>query len=245
MYRFYIEENQIGQEHIEVTGADVNHMVHVLRLEEGDWVVLCDQAGKDYVCRIADITKNSVFCHIEKVQDSGTELSGRIYLFQALPKQDKMEWIIRKAVELGVYAVVPVKTRRCVMKLNDEAKIKKKVDRWQEIARAAGKQSDRGIVPEIYAPVDFSEALSMASSLACNLFPYELAEGMERSRECMAEAAASASVGIFIGPEGGFEEEEVKRAVEAGCQVISLGKRILRTETAGLAVLSVLMFQMQ
>ena len=245
MYRFYIEENQIEQEHIEVTGADVNHMIHVLRLEKGDWVVLCDQAGKDYVCRIADVAKESVLCHIEKVQDSGTELPGRIYLFQALPKQDKMEWIIQKAVELGVYAVVPVKTRRCVVKLNEEAKIKKKVARWQEIARAAGKQSDRGIIPKVYAPMDFGQALSMASSMACNLLPYELAEGMEQSRECMAKAAASSSVGIFIGPEGGFEEEEVKQAVEAGCEIISLGKRILRTETAGLAVLSILIFQMQ
>lgn len=245
MYRFYIEENQIGQEYIEVTGADVRHMTHVLRLEKGDWVVLCDQAGKDYVCRIADTAKTSVLCHIEKVQDSGTELSSKIYLFQALPKQEKMEWIIQKAVELGVYAVVPIKTRRCVVKLNEEEKIKKKVARWQEIARAAGKQSDRGIIPEVYVPMDFGQALSMASSLECNLFPYELAEGMEQSRKRMADAAASASVGIFIGPEGGFEEDEVKQAVEAGCQVISLGRRILRTETAGIAVLSILMFQMQ
>lgn len=245
MYRFYIEENQIGQEYIEVTGADVRHMTHVLRLEKGDWVVLCDQAGKDYVCRIADTAKTSVLCHIEKVQDSGTELSSKIYLFQALPKQEKMEWIIQKAVELGVYAVVPIKTRRCVVKLNEEEKIKKKVARWQEIARAAGKQSDRGIIPEVYVPMDFGQALSMASCLECNLFPYELAEGMEQSRKRMADAAASASVGIFIGPEGGFEEDEVKQAVEAGCQIISLGRRILRTETAGIAVLSILMFQMQ
>lgn len=245
MYRFYIEENQIGQDHIVVTGSDVNHIANVLRMQTGEWVVLCDAKGKDYVCRIESCSKEEVLCHIEKVQDTVTELSGKIYLFQALPKQDKMEWIIQKAVELGVHQVIPVKTKRCVVKLSEEKKIQKKQKRWQEIAQAAAKQSDRGIIPEVKSPMTFAKALEYAKDLSYNLIPYELADGIEESRKIISEAATKDTIGIFIGPEGGFEEEEVKAAMEAGCKSITLGKRILRTETAGMTVMSILMFQMQ
>ena len=174
----------------------------------------------------------------------GTEFSHKVYLFQGLPKSDKMELIIQKAVELGAYEVIPVETRRCVVKL-DGKKAAKKVDRWQQIAESAAKQSKRMLIPEIHEVMTYKQALEFAKQLDVKLIPYELAKGMKETREILSEIKPGQSVGIFIGPEGGFEEEEVAKALEAGAHAITLGRRILRTETAGLAILSVLMFQLE
>lgn len=245
MYRFYIREEQIGADEIRIIGGDVNHIKNVLRLEAGDWVVACDGAGKDYVSRIQALEMDQVVLHVEKIQATGTELPAKITLFQGLPKKDKMELIIQKAVELGVYEIVPVMMKRCVVRLQEEKKIRKKQERWQAIAEAAAKQCDRGIIPVVHAPVSMEQAFDMAEGIEYNMIPYELQEGIETSREIVGEACRHASVGIFIGPEGGFEPEEVEQAVERQIHPLTLGRRILRTETAGMALLSILMFQMQ
>ena len=189
----------------------------------------CDGEGTDYVCRIQSLSPDDVTLSIEKKQESGTELDTRITLFQGIPKKDKMEFIIQKAVELGVYEIVPVMMKRCVVKLSEDKKIKKKTERWQAIAEAAAKQCDRGIIPVVHEPVTMGQAF----------------DGIQVSRQIVDEACAKESVGIFIGPEGGLEKDEVDRAVAIGAKPITLGKRILRTETAGMALLSIMMFQLQ
>lgn len=228
-----------------ISGGDVNHIKNVLRLEVGDWIVACDGNGTDYVSRIQSICSDEVVASIEKVQPTGTELPVRITLFQGMPKKDKLELIIQKAVELGACEIVPVMTKRTVVKLSEKKKINKRLERWQSIAYAAAKQCDRGIIPTVHKPVSYEEALAMADQLDYNVIPYELQTGMEEARKIVDQACKQRSLGIFIGPEGGFEPEEVERAMTRNIHPMTLGKRILRTETAGMALLSILMFQMQ
>ena len=236
MYRFYVSADQLAEKEVFISGGDVNHIKNVLRLEVGDWIVACDGNGTDYVSRIQSI---------EKVQPTGTELPVRITLFQGMPKKDKLELIIQKAVELGACEIVPVMTKRTVVKLSEEKKINKRLERWQSIAYAAAKQCDRGIIPTVHKPVSYEEALAMADQLDYNVILYELQTGMEEARKIVDQACKQRSLGIFIGPEGGFEPEEVERAMTRNIHPMTLGKRILRTETAGMALLSILMFQMQ
>ncbi len=241
MYRFFApEENLCGNE-MRITGDDVNHIKNVLRMTIGEKVVVSLGKGTDYICTIAELGEKEIQLTIEEEKPAITELPVEITLFQALPKSDKMELVIQKAIELGAARVVPVKTKRCVVKLDDK-KAAKKTARWQTIAEAAAKQSGRGIVPEIQDVISFSQALTMAESMDTVMIPYELCEDMASSVSVMTEAAKGKSIGIFIGPEGGFERQEVEEAISHGAKAISLGKRILRTETAGLATLSVLMF---
>ena len=155
-----------------------------------------------------------------------------------------MELIIQKAVELGAYEIIPVETKRCVVKL-DGKKAAKKVERWQQIAESAAKQSKRMLIPNVHQVLSFKEALKYAEAMDIRLIPYELAKGMQETKEILAAIEQGQSIGIFIGPEGGFEEKEVEAAISEGAKPITLGKRILRTETAGLAILSVLMFQLE
>ena len=245
MYRFYVDKSQIGEDNVVIEGSDVNHIKNVLRLEKGDWIIACDGEGKDYVSRISELSSQYVKADIEKVQDTDSELGCRMVLFQGLPKKEKMEFIIQKAVELGVAQIVPVMTKRCVVKIGDENKSKKKQERWQAIAEAAAKQSGRGVIPKVLEPVSLKNAFDIASTLEYNMIPYELQDGMNESREIVAQACTKKSVGIFIGPEGGFEKDEVDEAVARDIHPITLGKRILRTETAGMSLLSIMMFQMQ
>lgn len=245
MYRFYVSADQLAEKEVFISGGDVNHIKNVLRLEVGDWIVACDGNGTDYVSRIQSICSDEVVASIEKVQPTGTELPVRITLFQGMPKKDKLELIIQKSVELGACEIVPVMTKRTVVKLSEEKKINKRLERWQSIAYAAAKQCDRGIIPTVHKPVSYEEALAMADQLDYNVIPYELQTGMEEARKIVDQACKQRSLGIFIGPEGGFEPEEVERAMTRNIHPMTLGKRILRTETAGMALLSILMFQMQ
>ena len=245
MYRFYVSADQLAEKEVFISGGDVNHIKNVLRLEVGDWIVACDGNGTDYVSLIQSICSDEVVASIEKVQPTGTELPVRITLFQGMPKKDKLELIIQKAVELGACEIVPVMTKRTVVKLSEEKKINKRLERWQSIAYAAAKQCDRGIIPTVHKPVSYEEALAMADQLDYNVIPYELQTGMEEARKIVDQACKQRSLGIFIGPEGGFEPEEVERAMTRNIHPMTLGKRILRTETAGMALLSILMFQMQ
>ena len=245
MYRFYVSADQLAEKEVFISGGDVNHIKNVLRLEVGDWIVACDGNGTDYVSRIQSICSDEVVASIEKVQPTGTELPVRITLFQGMPKKDKLELIIQKAVELGACEIVPVMTKRTVVKLSEEKKINKRLERWQSIAYAAAKQCDRGIIPTVHKPVSYEEALAMADQLDYNVIPYEPQTGMEEARKIVDQACKQRSLGIFIGPEGGFEPEEVERAMTRNIHPMTLGKRILRTETAGMSLLSILMFQMQ
>lgn len=245
MYRFFADPARIGEKQISITGSDVNHIKNVLRMRQGEEILISDGDKKEYTCYIEELREDELLAHIMYVQEAGYELPSRLYLFQGLPKGDKMELIIQKAVELGVHQVIPVASKRTVVKL-DKKKEEKKRARWQAIAESAAKQSKRMYVPEIKQVMSFQEAVGYGAELDVVLLPYELAKDMEHTREILGKISKGQSVGIFIGPEGGFEEEEVEQAVSgAGAQVITLGKRILRTETAGLTVLSVLMFALE
>ena len=246
MQRFFVEPHQIEEtaHQIHITGTDVNHISNVLRMKQGEEVWISDGGKKEYRCAIEAFSQEEVLLHIIYAQEPDYELPSRIYLFQGLPKADKMELIIQKAVELGAYEVIPVETKRCVVKL-DGKKAAKKVDRWQQIAESAAKQSKRMLIPNVHQIMTFKEALSYAQSMDIRLIPYELAKGMQETKEILTAIEPGQSIGIFIGPEGGFEEKEVEAAIEEGAKPITLGRRILRTETAGLAILSVLMFQLE
>ena len=245
MHHFFVEPSQIQGNHIFIDGPDVNHIRNVLRMNPGEEVNVTDGSGeKVYLCAIASIGEDKVELNIMWAQEKGMELPSKIYLFQGLPKSDKMELIIQKAVELGVYEIIPMATARAVVKL-DQKKAAAKVKRWQAISESAAKQSKRLLIPEVKEPVKFSEALKLASDLDVRLIPYELAEGMDGTRRIIQSVKPGQSVAVFIGPEGGFEEAEVELAKEAGFQAITLGRRILRTETAGMTVLSILMYQLE
>ena len=244
MQHFFVTPSQVKGDLIFIEGSDVNHMKNVLRMHPGEEVMISDGNNRQYLCKIKGYEEEEAILHIVEETGVDTELPSKIYLFQGLPKQDKMELIVQKCVELGVYQVVPVATKRCVVKLDDK-KAKKKTERWQQIAESAAKQAGRGYIPEVHEVMSFKEALKYASSLDVVLIPYELAEGMKETKEIISGIQPGQSVGIFIGPEGGFEREEVEMAIENGAKAITLGKRILRTETAGLTTLSVLMFHLE
>ncbi|HJC62806.1 MAG TPA: 16S rRNA (uracil(1498)-N(3))-methyltransferase [Candidatus Blautia merdavium] len=245
MYRFFVEPSQIGEKEIRICGSDVNHIKNVLRMKQGEEILISSGENLEYTCYIQEMQEEEVTAHIMYVQEAGYELPSRIFLFQGLPKGDKMELIIQKAVELGIHQIVPVASRRSVVKL-DKKKEEKKIVRWQAIAESAAKQSKRMYVPQVAGVMSFGEAVQYAGKLDVVLMPYELAKGMKETKEIIRGIQKGQSVGIFIGPEGGFEEEEVRQAVSlAGARPITLGKRILRTETAGLTVLSILMFELE
>lgn len=244
MQQFFAEPSWIRENKIYMQGTDVNHIKNVLRMKPGEDVRVNDGRGKTYLCCISAYEEQTAVLDILKELDSDTELPSRIVLFQGLPKGDKMEWIVQKAVELGAYSIVPFAAKRSVVKL-DEKKAEKKQARWQLIAKGAAEQSGRGIIPEVSTVRTFPEALRMAGELDVILIPYELEEGMKETVRILEGITPGQSVGIFIGPEGGFEEEEVERAKAAGAHAVTLGKRILRTETAGLTALSVLMYHLE
>lgn len=244
MYRFFVSPEQIGQNRISITGSDVNHIKNVLRMKHGEEVWISAGDSKEYRCYLEEFLEEEILAHIIYVQESDYELPNKIYLFQGLPKNDKMELIIQKAVELGVHQVIPVAMKRCVVKL-DEKKAAKKVARWQQIAESAAKQSKRMKIPQIAQVMSYGEALSYAASCSVRLIPYELAKDMKETRKILGEIQPGQDIAVFIGPEGGFSEEEIQMALESKVRPITLGRRILRTETAGLAILSVLMFQLE
>ena len=245
MYQFFVEPSQIQGTKVVITGNDVNHIKNVLRMQPGEEIAVSNgEDGKEYRCGIEELNEDEIVCTLRFVKEDGVELPSRIYLFQGLPKADKMELIVQKAVELGVYEIIPVATKRAVVKL-DEKKAKSKITRWQTISEAAAKQSKRRIVPEIHSVMSFKEAVNYAKEMPVKLIPYELAEGMEKTKELISNLKPGEDIAIFIGPEGGFEESEIQAALENGIEPITLGKRILRTETAGFTVLSWIMYQLE
>lgn len=245
MHRFYVSPDRIAEDSVRITGPDVNHIKNVLRMRQGGEIIICNGQGKDYYCIINTVSENEIIAGIQSIQATGAELKARITLFQGLPKKDKMELVIQKAVELGVYEIVPVMTKRAVVKLEDKKKEEKKLERWQSIAEEAAKQSGRGIIPRIRPVQAYQEAVEYASSMDMGLIPYENAMGMQATKDIMKELGQYNTIGVFIGPEGGFEESEIEFAQAKHIHPITLGKRILRTETAGIAVLSMMVLMLE
>ena len=244
MHRFFIQHSQIQGSRLYVEGTDVNHIKNVLRMKPGDQVMVSDGEDMQYLCALESFTDGLVWFEIVDTWKENRELPSKLYLFQGIPKSDKMELIIQKATELGVHEVVPVVTGRTVVRL-DEKKAQKKTARWNAIAESAAKQSGRSRIPQVREVMAFSEALAFAGELDVLLIPYEKAEGMESTRQAIEGIRPGQSVGIFIGPEGGFEEAEVEQAMECGAAPVTLGRRILRTETAGFVVLSMLLYHLE
>lgn len=244
MSHFFVNSSQVGNDRLTIVGDDVNHMKNVLRMRSGEAFTAADENGIFYRCEAEELDKQQVTAKILWKEEGSSELSSKIYLFQGLPKSDKMELIIQKAVELGAYQIIPVATKRSIVKL-DAKKEASKLKRWQAIAEGAAKQSGRMLIPQISEVKSYGEALQMAEKLDVNVIPYECAKGMAGTREIFNNIKPGMSVGIFIGPEGGWEESEVEKAKELGIFPVTLGKRILRTETAGLTTLSILMYLLE
>ena len=224
---------------LEITGSDVNHIKNVLRMKPGEEISVSNgQDEKEYRYGIEEIGEDNVLLRLRFVKESDVELPVKVYLFQGLPKSDKMDLIVQKAVELGVHEIIPVSTARSVVKL-DASKAEKKAARWQTIAQSAAELSRRRIVPQVQPPMRMKEAIGYAARMTqLQVVPYELQPCDSSTGEVLQGLAPGTSIAVFIGPEGGFEKEEVQQAMEAGAKPISLGRRILRTETAGLAFLS-------
>lgn len=244
MHRFFVEESQIEGTNIHIVGQDAHHIKNVLRMRPKEEILISDGDKTEYTCYIEELLEDEVLAKVMFAKESGLELPSKIYLFQCIPKNDKMELIIQKAVELGACEIIPVAASRCVVKL-DAKKEASKLKRWNGISESAAKQSKRMYIPEVTSVMKFQEALEYAKKIDVKLIPYELAKGMEATRECISGIQPGQSVAIFIGPEGGFEESEVQMAMDAGFLPITLGKRILRTETAGFTVLSILMYHLE
>ncbi|MCD8132631.1 MAG: 16S rRNA (uracil(1498)-N(3))-methyltransferase [Clostridiales bacterium] len=243
MHQFFIEDHQIGKEYVTITGSDVNHIKNVLRMRPGEKIRVSSVSGQDFFCEIAELGDAFVQADILDETVPKTELSSRIYLFQALPKGERMEYVIQKAVELGVYEIIPVAMKYCVVKL-DEKRAEKKVKRWQAISESAAKQSKRSRIPRVHPVMSYAEALDYADSCDVRLVPYENERGMQATTEALEKLKSAGSVSIFIGPEGGFAPEEID-AVRQSMDVISLGRRILRTDTAAICTMSLVMLTLE
>lgn len=246
MYHFFVDENQLDKEYITIEGSDVNHIKNVLRMKPGTQIRISIRQNTevDYICNLEEIEDGFIKAKIVEIDEEGTELSSKIYLFQGLPKGDKMELIIQKTVELGVFEIIPVATKRAVVKL-DPKKEESKLKRWRVIAESAAKQSKRRKIPDITKVMTLKEALEYAKDFDTKLIPYENTRGIEETKRILRELEQNTTIGIFIGPEGGFDDKEIELAMKKDMLPISLGKRILRTETAGLALLSAMMFQLE
>ena len=239
MYNFFTKENQRQNDRYFIGGTDYNHIKNVLRMVVGD-TFLVSENGVSNLCQIERFDNDFIIAKITQENYNDTSLPIKIHLFQGLPKGDKMELIIQKTVELGVESIIPVEMNRCVVKIDDKKK-KSKQQRWQAISESAAKQSKRNTIPEISDVLTYKQAMGKAREMDLFLVPYESKNGMEDTKTALSQIKNGMSVGILIGPEGGFDEKEVEMAFENGGKVVSLGKRILRTETAAITSVSMCM----
>ena len=239
MYNFFVESEAKKDGRYFISGSDFNHIKNVLRMNVGDTLLVsCDNSSD--LCKITDIESNTVIVEIVEKNYKNTNLPIEIHLFQGLPKSDKLELIIQKSVELGVASVTPVSMKRSIVKIDDK-KTKTKNQRWQAIAEAAAKQSKRNSVPKVCDILSYREMLKTAENLDLLLVPYECADGMNATKQALKEIKSGMAVGIIIGPEGGFEQKEIEAAIQSGGKIISLGSRILRTETAAITAVAMCM----
>lgn len=238
--KFFVTKEQIGKQ-IVITGEDAKHIKTVLRKKVGEQITVCDGEGIDYICSIEHFEQNDIYFDMIEKQICDTEPPVKIVLYQALPKADKMEWIIQKCVELGIDSIVPVGTEYCVVKLGQ--KENKKIERWQKIAEAAAKQCGRAKIPMIGNVLSFKEALKQSKELDSVIIAYE--KEKNRNLKEFIKNFSGKSIGVFVGAEGGFSEQEIAQAVENGILPITLGKRILRTETAGMITTAILLYEIE
>lgn len=239
MFNFFAKAENRQGDFFHLTGSDCNHIKNVLRMKKGDtFLVSCE--GKSHLCSLSECENDFAVAEIIEEDFQDTELPVKLYLFQGLPKGDKMELIIQKAVELGVYKIIPVEMNRCVVRLDGKKKASKTA-RWQAIAESAAKQSERTSIPQVYEIMNFKQALSKAAELDLFIVPYECKDGMDSTKSALSKIVSGSSVGILIGPEGGFELNEIDAAANSGGIIVSLGKRILRTETAAITAVGMCM----
>ncbi len=241
MPKFFAYKGQIDKGSFVIEGEDAKHISTVLRLTEGDEIVICDGEGTDYYCTLAESSKHRVVARIDRSCANNSEPEVSITLYQGLPKSDKMELIIQKCVEIGFVRIVPVKTDFAVAKL--EGKEDKKRERWQKIAESAAKQCGRGIIPLVDRAVTFSEAVQDSKNCEGRIIPYENEENY--SIKNFTRGFKGKSIAVFIGPEGGFSPKEIELAISEGIKSVTLGRRILRTETAGLVAGAVLLYELE
>ena len=246
MRKFFIKENQINDNKIEIIDEDVNHIKNVLRLSIGEKIKICDSDNKiNYICEISEITKQNVICNVLEVAQNEAEGNVELYIYQGLPKADKMELIIQKGTELGVNSFIPVAMKRSIVKLDGKDEIKKN-ERWQKIAEVAAKQCGRDLIPEVKHVQKINDIINEIQNYDLVMVAYELEETNYIKNELKAlNKKENYKIAIVIGPEGGLEAEEVEKIKDAGAKVVSLGKRILRTETVAMQVSSIIMYELE
>jgi 16S rRNA (uracil1498-N3)-methyltransferase len=241
MHRFFVEDRNINENNILIEGDDVNHITKVLRLRSGEKVSVSNARGREFICTLTEVNKKQVICEISEEFINQTEAPIQITLFQGLPKAQKMDLIIQKCVEIGIYKIQPVITERVVIKV-DGKDLSNKIERWRRIAEEAAKQSKRGIIPEIAEPISFSEAIESLNDMDISVVPYEKEES-RGLKETLKEGFNVKTVGILIGPEGGFDEEEIEKCLNLNVKPVTLGPRILRTETAGFVASTIVLYE--
>ncbi len=248
MPKFFVTSEDIHQEEIKITGKDVNHIKNVLRKKIGEELTICNQdLSTDYLCKIIGMQEDSIQCHIIKQLETNSEANIKVSIFQGLPKADKMEWVIQKAVELGVYDITPIEMKRCVVKLTDKDKIKK-LQRWQKIAEVAAKQSGRNRIPSINKIESIKNICNLCSDYDIVIVAYEnekenkLKYELQKLKHLPTE---DFKIAVLIGPEGGIDASEIQCLKEKGAKIVTLGNRILRTETVALNVLSIIMYELE
>ena len=239
MFNFFATENMRTENGYIISGSDYNHIKNVLRKNVGDKFLVSD-SGESHLCEIEKIEPDFISVKVVEKNYNDTSLPIELYLFEGLPKSDKLELIIQKAVELGVNGIIPVEMENCVVKLDNKKKASK-LSRWQAIAESAAKQSKRNIIPTVYPVTDYKTVLKNIDKLDILLVPYECAEGMSATKNALLKLKEGMKVGIIIGPEGGFSQKEITDIADFGGEIISLGKRILRTETAAITAVSMCM----
>ncbi len=251
MHHFFVDPSEIVDRTVHLTGENYKHLKIVLRARIGEKILISDGTGTDYECEVSEINEDEMLLHIN-FREEIHELPADIYLFQGLPKIDKMELIIQKAVELGAHAIVPMETRNTVIRL-DPQKADKKQKRWQAIAESAAKQSKRSMIPEVLPVMSWKQSLAYLSDFSFCVIPYENAKDIHKTLDALhtiaqlpeTDDSARPKIAVMIGPEGGFSDEEIKEALAHNVQPITLGKRILRTETAAICAMSILMITLE
>ena len=246
MHKFFTPKELINGDVAKIIGDDVKHIYKVLRISEGEKVTLNNCEGVEYLGRVKSVSKQEVLIDILEELESNNESDVNIYLFQGLPKSQKMDLIVQKGTELGITEFIPTITHRVDVKLKGEFK---KLDRLNRIALEAAKQSKRSIIPKVLEPIEFDEVLEKINSLDLLIVPYENANNFgiktlinELRKENNIDNIKN--IGIFVGPEGGIEEYEIERLKDKGAYIVTLGKRILRTETAGFVATSLIQYEL-
>lgn len=248
MPKFFVNSQHMNNNEIKIIGEDVNHIKNVLRKKVGDQLTICNvDIAKDYLCEIIKFEEAEIKCNIVEELETNSESGIKVTIFQGLPKADKMELIIQKAVELGVYDITPVEMKRCVVKLTDKDKMKK-LQRWQKIAEVAAKQSGRNRIPKINEVISIKNICNLCAEYDIVIVAYEnekenrLKYELEKLKLNQEDAL---KIAILIGPEGGIDEAEINLLKEKGAKIVTLGERILRTETVALNVLSIIMYEFE